>query len=241
MSFTAVPYEVPSIADFEIPVKTSDASWISEYLGNVATPGKSVLVHRTPESTLSQTSPQQPTSRDPDPNTAEEFLQRHFADWRFTPMERDVDAMKKDAADLVKRGDYLGALDQYRSVLVQKPDDVECLVAMARIFQNHCYDRDFAEECYLRALAIERYDPDLFFEYGMLLYTGRGEGHIVKATDQFKRAVELSNLIPPRVQLAKCYSLRGRKPEAKEVLEEALRIDPSNREALEYLEKVRGY
>jgi tetratricopeptide (TPR) repeat protein len=137
-----------------------------------------------------------------------------------------------DAREHSRQRDYDGAFDRYRSSLRQDPALLPSLIGVAESFYRRLED-DSALTYAKRALAIDTYDPDVNFIYGLVQ---RRLNRLFDAEDGFGFAARFpSHRAAANVQLAEIALLKDDLSNVEEFARRSLDYDRFNVRAMELL------
>jgi len=130
-----------------------------------------------------------------------------------------------DARECCRQRDYEGGFEKYRASLRRDPTFVPSLVGIAELFYRRM-EIDSALQYVMKALALDTYDPDANYIYGLVQ---RRRNHLIDAEDGFGVAAR-STLYraAASVQLAEIAFIRGHLQDAQEFASRALTYDRFN-------------
>ena len=126
-------------------------------------------------------------------------------------------------------GDYDGAIDAYKFVVLLKPGDYISYANLGDIYMNYLKNYPLAEENFLKAI---KNNSAYFFGYTELatLYENNFNDGKQKAEDLFLLGIKLNaeNLYL-KIKFAEFYERNGKKSEALALFREVLSLDPNNK------------
>ncbi len=136
------------------------------------------------------------------------------------------------ADDSFDAQNYGRALELYRSVLDQLPDDIEALTGTALCLVH----LDRQDEALPLLLSLEKHMPDSDQLQFMLLEAQLQSGFQEQAEELLKRMViRFPANVKAQIRLGRLYLDRGEYQEANRWLAAALEVEPNNVEALSYM------
>jgi predicted Zn-dependent protease len=151
-----------------------------------------------------------------------------------------VEGLYTEAVELERQRSYAGALEKYEEVLKQQPYHINALVGMANI-RYKMMDFGEAEKLSLKALAINTYDPDANFTYGMVC---KQFGKKYDALEGFGFALRsMKYRSAGNLQMAQIYFKDGEMDRAEKYARQSLDYNQYNTEAyliLGLIEKSKG-
>lgn len=132
---------------------------------------------------------------------------------------------------LAKRGDFAGALDQFRASAKASPDDADALSDLAHVLAVTGKFPE-AEASYQAALKLEPYDADTHRNFAQLL---RQEGRNRESIFHYQVALRFKSDNRTRLEFASLLYQTGNLPAAVAQYRRAIAAEPNNVEALNNL------
>jgi tetratricopeptide (TPR) repeat protein len=141
-----------------------------------------------------------------------------------------TDSFTAQADEKLARGDLKGAIDLYRQAVASSPKDPTVAYKLALALDK---SGDTEGERAMLEQAI-RIDPNMALAENQLGYLASQEGDSASAEKHFRLAVKAAPYYTQAwISLAAVLGMQARMPEAREAIATALKLDPTNADAMQ--------
>ena len=133
-----------------------------------------------------------------------------------------------------EQASFADARDIYEYLASHEPGNAEFQARLGFCFyQEKQFDK--AAERYAKSLALDSTQPNRYYNLGLSL---EGAGNLEEAVKNFETAVSLEPTVKYYISLSNALVKQNNGPQAREVLQKALALDPQNEAVKSKLEKL---